>query len=426
MAGGDERAALLATLALALGTTFLPFGTILFDHNLTAALLIAALYFLRCVNTDRGDFLAGLCAGLAAVTNYIAAVAGLFLGLYLLMARRRQLRPCLLYSLGVAGPFLLICWYGWSCFGSPFRLNTDFQNPLFKDPGGALGMFAMPNIYVGWLLLVSPFRGVFLLAPVLLLSLYGLVVWLREKTFAAEARLALAVFGFFFLVNMSFNGYHGGYAAGPRYLVPGLPFLALPLVVAFRRWPRAFSVLLAISIFQQILLTATDAQNPLAVGGHARLDDKHRKDDFFCSLVWEYAWPLFAHGKVDGLLEQLLEAKLDEESDRLALTGESEAERNKVLAEKAVEWRASIERRDPAPFLLAAIRGPVSVNPVGVYDGLLGYGSYAMDAPQSAWASCNAGEFLFPASRLSLVPLLLIAGGLVLVAWQMAARQRPA
>lgn len=422
LAGGAERPALLATFALAFGTTFLPFGTILFDHNLTASLLIAAFYFLRCVNSGRGDFLAGLCAGLAAITNYVAAVAVVFLGLYLLLARRRELRPCLLYTLGVAGPFLLICWYGWNCFGSPFRLNNDFQNPLFKDPAGALGMFAMPNLYVGGLLVASPFRGLFVLAPVLVLGLAGLVVWMKEKTFAPEARLALAVFGFFFLVNMSFNGYHGGYSAGPRYLVPGIPFLALALVVAFRRWPRLSLVLLAVSVFQQGILTATDAQNPLAVGGHTRLDDKHRRDDFFSSLVGEYAWPLFARGRADGLLEQLLKARLEDEADRLALTVDDEAERAARLAETGKEWRASIERREPSPFLLAAIRGPVSVNPVGVYDGLLGYGCFAMDAPQSAWASCNAGELLLPGRRASLLPLLLVGGGLVFMAFRSARR----
>jgi hypothetical protein len=39
--------AVLATIALAFGTMILPFGTIFFDHNLTAVLLLAAFYFIR-------------------------------------------------------------------------------------------------------------------------------------------------------------------------------------------------------------------------------------------------------------------------------------------------------------------------------------------------------------------------------------------
>jgi hypothetical protein len=426
-AGGAEMPALLATLALAFGTTFFPFGTVLFDHNLTASLLVMAFYFIRCRETSAGRFFAGLCAGFAAITNYVAAVAVVFLGLYLLLARSRRwdLRPSVAYAVGVLPPFLLICWYGWVCFGSPFKINNDFQNPLFADPRGALGMFALPNAYVGALLLVSPYRGVFFLAPILILGVFGLVRWLREKTFVAEARLCLAIFGFFFLVNMSFNGYHGGFAAGPRYLVPGLPFLALPLVVAFSRWKRWSAFLFGASIFHQLLLTATDAQNALAVGGHARLDNEHRKDDFFCNIVSEYALPLFLTGRDGPLLDELLEAKIDIEADRLALTGMSEAERESQLAEKRAEWRASIDRGEKTPFLLAAIRGPVSVNPLGVYDGLLGYGNFEMDSPQAAWASCNLGEFVWPQARLSLLPLLLVSGGLSFAAWFCARRRMP-
>ncbi len=425
LGGGGETPAVFATLAFAFGTTFFPFGTVLFDHNLTASVLVAAFYFIRCRETSGARFLAGLCAGFAAITNYVAAIAVIFLGLYLLLARSRRwdLRPSLAYTLGVVGPFLLICWYGWVNFGSPFKINNDFQNPLFADPRGALGMFALPNAYVGALLLVSPYRGVFFLAPVLVLGLLGLICWLRERTHVAEARLCLAVFGFFFLVNMSFNGYHGGYAAGPRYLVPGLPFLALPLATAFIRWRKWAWALLAVSIAQQLLLTATDAQNPLAVGGHARLDNEHRKDDFFCNIVTEYAAPLFFTGKCETLLGQLLDARVDKEEDRLMLTVPDDAERARQLAEKREAWRGAIEAGEPTPFLLAAIRGPVSVNPVGVYDGLLGFGNFAMDAPQSAWASCNLGEFIFPQSRLSLLPLLLVTGGLSLIVWRRSRRR---
>jgi hypothetical protein len=235
---------------------------------------------------------------------------------------------------------VLICWYGWTCFGSPFTLNTDFQNPLFKVSGGALGMFGLPRHsedfqrlgYIASLLTVSPYRGVFFLAPVLLMSLYGLVVWLHEKTFAAEARLCLGIFAFFFLVNVTFNGYHGGFSAGPRYLVPGIPFLALPLVVAFMRWRWFTCALAAISIGQQLLLTATDAQNSLAVGGHARLDDAHRKDDFFCQIIGEYAWPLFVHGRAWPVLDQLIAVRLEKKNDELVEEAVSEGERKIQVA----------------------------------------------------------------------------------------------
>ncbi|MCE9609462.1 MAG: hypothetical protein K8R23_04485 [Chthoniobacter sp.] len=467
-AGDEKMPALLATLALAFGTTFFPFGTILFDHNLTAVLLLASFYWLR--EKTAHPVLAGFCAGFAVVTNYVAGGAVVALGLYALLARCRVtefpwwkrvvsmtgflvlgvgvtcrfaggdhlvagltlalglyavsvLRPSTLpgwadwrraifFGCGGLGPAVVLGWYHYVNFGSPFALANDFQNPLFKDPHGSLGMFALPRDYVAALITVSPYRGVFWLAPVLLLGVAGWIVWLRGNSFSAEARLGFAIFGWFFLVNASFNGYHGGFSAGPRYLVPGLPFLALPVVVGFVRWKKTALILLALSVAQQFLLTATDAQNCLAVGGHARVDDAHRKDDFFCNIVTEYAAPLFFTGRIGPLTEQLLSLHLEAEEQRLTQAVLDETLRAAQIATMRREARAAVERGAASPIMLAAIRGPVSVNIVNVFDGLLGYGAWPWGSEPVEWASFNTGELLWPQSRWSLLPLLLVSGGL--------------
>jgi hypothetical protein len=418
---------LLATFALAFGCTFFPFGTILFDHNLTAVLLLATFYFLR--DKTAVPALAGFCAGFAVITNYVAGVAVVFLGLYALLVGSSVAAPgkwnwraAVLFALGGIGPAFLLGWYHYVNFGSPFALANDFQNPLFKDPNGSLGMFAKPNPYVAALLAVSPYRGVFVLAPVLIFGLVGWVLWLRGKTFAADARLGMAIFAWFFLVNASFNGYHGGYAAGPRYLVPALPFLALPVVVGFLRWKKTAVVLLAVSILQQFLLTATDAQNSLAVGGHARVDDAHRKDDFFCSIVWEYAAPLFFTGRIGPLTEELLRYRLEKEEKQITDSTPDEAERAEKIAAMRRDFHAAVDRGDRDPIMLAAMRSPVSVNSVNMFESFLGYGLWPMQSTQGRWASFNAGEFIWPESRLSVLPLLLLSGGLG--AWLVVASRR--
>jgi hypothetical protein len=417
-AGGKEVPALWATIALAFGTTFFPFGTILFDHALTAILLLASFYFMRL---SPRPAIAGACAGLAVVTNYLAAGAVVALGLYALFAgtagvRSMNWRKAILFSLGGLPFASLLMYYNWACFGSPFELNNNFQNPLFKADGGFLGMFGPPSPYVIGLLIASPYRGIFVLAPVLIMGVYGWIVWLRERRFVAEARLGIAIFGFFFLSNSMFNGYHAGFSAGPRYLVPGLPFIALPLVVAFMRWRMTTTVLVGISVFQNFLLTVTDAQNSLAVGGHARIDDGHRKDDFFCSIVFEYAWPLFIQGQVRPLMEQM--AGILTENKQLELEGKgiagAELEKQLEIYRKVL-WD-SMDAGETRPILLSSIRGPVSVNPVAVFDGLLGFGIFPIDSIEGRSASMNAGEFLFPNSRWSVVPLLVVAvTGFVLI-----------
>lgn len=419
MAGGASQPALLATVAYAFGTTFFPFATILFDHALTASLFIATLYFLRLKPMP---VLAGACAGLAVVTNYVAGGAVIAFGLYALLAGGLNWRRAILFSLGGIPMAVLLFGYHWLNFGSPLALANDFQNPIFKDAAGALGMFGMPNPYVVGLLIASPYRGIFLLSPILILGLVGWVIWLREKTWVAEARLGIVVFGFFFFINTTFNGYHAGFSAGPRYLVPGIPFIALATVVAFARWRSVWAaipaILLALSVGQQFLLVATDAQNSLAVGGHARIDDEHRKDDFYCSIVFEYAAPLFFTEQMGPLLRQMRDIKLEQEEAVLRAEEPNADIRAKKLSDTRAELDAAIQRGDRSPFLLAAIRGPVSVNPVAAYDGLLGYGLYPLGSAQSVWSSFNAGELIFPQSRWSVVPLLLVSGGLLVMAYR--------
>ena len=79
-----------------------------------------------------------------------------------------------------------------------------------------------------WLLLFSPSRGLFFFAPVLLYSAYLLFDWnarvnLREKVRAAAVVITV-------LVLCGHGAAHGGWAAGPRYLVMILPLLLEPLV----------------------------------------------------------------------------------------------------------------------------------------------------------------------------------------------------
>jgi len=412
LAPGQPRAALAATLAFAFGTMFFPYATLLFDQNLTATALLAAFYLI--LRARRGlaglpaAWVAGLLAGIAAITNYIAAPAVAMLGIYLLAREpsrppedaARRLRSLATFALGVAGPFALICAYGQICFHNPFALNTNFMDPLFKEQsGGFLGMFALPNPYVGLVLLVSPYRGIFYTSPVLLLGVHG---WLRlPKTLSAEKWLFAFVFGLFFVVNMCFNGYHGGFCSEPRYLGPAVPFLALPMVFGFMRFPKISIVLSVLSIFIQLLITAVDVESPVGVGSLAMIDSR---PDWEYSPLTEYTLPIFWSGHAWPILNRLVDEYLKGEED-----SSDSGERSQLME--------GIRRSEREPFLLATFRGPVSVNPVGAYEGSF-YHLFEPFSAQTRWSSFNAGEFLFPESRLSLLPLLAVCGVLIFLAWR--------
>ncbi len=396
-------------LTFGFATTFFPFGTLMFDHNVTAVLLLAAFAAAR----SGRPMTAGVCAGAASVVNYLAAIPGILFGIVIL-AQSCQWSQARRYLLGVLPSLVVLLAYNTAAFGSPFTLSTSFQNPAFKETAPAfLGMFTAPSWFATVCLTVSPWRGLFVLSPVLILAIAGFWRWRRTGGRMSELWMVVGIVAFFFLVNICFNGFHGGFSAGPRYLIPALPFLCLALVPMFAKW-RILTVSLAVfSLGQQTLLTATDAQNPLGMGDHAWRDHPTEWKDKMHgnSLVWNYAWPLFADGRAWPTLHQEWEEWLEKHPA--------------VTPEERVETWARVANGEQKPLLLAAIPGPVSANPVGPWEGAA-FSVSQPHQPEASFASMNAGEFVLPASRWSIVPLAAMWIAAIAFGWVRTRRQIPA
>ena len=422
---GQNGAGLAAALTFGFGTTFFPFGTLMFDHNITAVLLLASFAAVR----NGRPVTAGVWAGIAAVTNYLAAIPGAFFAVWALCrgeseqegkansefskpAAGRRLRwdAALRFTLGVLPCLVALLAYNVAAFGSPFALNTSFQNPIFKELTPAfLGMFVKPSWFATLVITVSPWRGIFVLSPVIIAAVACLFCRGKMKTPRAERWLIVACAAFFFLINISFNGFHGGFAAGPRYLIPALPFVCLALVPAFVRWPRVTTVLAAVSIVQQALLTITDALNPLGVGAHAWVNhpDEWKEKLRGNSLVWRYAWPLFAHGRAWPVIDAKFEEWLGNQRKALEKRGTPAADVDAQMAKLRSETWEKVMRGDPDPLWIAAMDGPVSTNTLGPWDGTY-FQTFPAHSPAAEWAAFNVGELIFPASRWSLAPLLAL------------------
>lgn len=431
-ADDDPASALPATIAFAFGTMFFPFATLLFDHNLVATALLASFYFIiRDAEDLRGGslFLSGLCAGFAAITNYVAAVAVVMLGVFLLVKKSRAgMRPAVIsalwFALGVLGPLALICAYNKACYGSPFALCNDFQNPRFKSEGsGFAGMFGAPNLSVALMLLYSQYRGLFFFCPALLLAAYGFVKLLRGRALRAEACFCLAMFILFYWVNVTFNGWPAGYSTGPRYLIPAIPFLALLAVPAFARFPKVAWVPATLGIAINFLSAAVDAECPVGSGFLATIEDR---SDWENKPVQEYTLPLFVLGGAGPLLREFMQEDMRRKEAALREQGADDAE---IKSEVGREWhdmviaskRGTFERTDfYLPFLyLATIHGPVSVNPIGPWEGIY-YTHFQPRTPQCMWSSFNVGEFIFLESRWSVFPMLLVTGAMLTMAWRVS------
>jgi len=280
--------ALLVCAAYGWGTLIFSFDATLWGHPTAAALVMIGLHGLLR-GSRAGAVQAGCALGAAVLVDYVAGVALGACGLYFLLspARRPAIGWLVLSAMLPLG--VLLAYQRW-VFGAFLMAATFRQNPLFQAAdrvGGAFGGVS-PSVLVK--LLVSPYRGAFLFMPVLVFCIPGaLQRWRADR--ALTACCLLGIVGTLLLIS-SFNGWHGGFSAGPRYLIPSLPFwaLLLPAVSTLRRWARwLFGCLLALSISNALVFCATtsivpeDNYNPLYGDAYGRAWRDHWS---LSPLIW--------------------------------------------------------------------------------------------------------------------------------------------
>jgi len=178
----------------------------------------------------------------------------------------------------------------------------------------------------------------------------------------------VAVAAFFFLFNICFNGWEGGFAIGARYLVPLIPLLGLGLLDC-RGWTRPAVVALAAVSFA--INFAAAAVDPQPSGTIPR-------------PLTQYIVPLLLRGHF---------------SPDVPIT---------------------------PPWSAATITGHTSVNRL-THDEAVVFQRWPPGSPQSEWASFNLGEPFFGAGDArSLIPIaLLLAAGGAAIAWRVRQVPRP-
>ncbi|MGB7160078.1 MAG: hypothetical protein WBD40_18570 [Tepidisphaeraceae bacterium] len=158
-------------------------------------------------------------------------------------------------------------------FGSPFATSYKYVDPHFTQPGLFMGVLDWPQLPRVYWLTFHPHRGLFYCCPLLLLALFGLRAGSTWRRTIVETVLPLAVIGYFFLFNLSFLGWTGGWGVGPRYLIPTIPFLFVFVARAAVRFPRLSAVLIAVSIVNMFTVAAVCLMVPAKdFGPPMRLD----------------------------------------------------------------------------------------------------------------------------------------------------------
>jgi hypothetical protein len=254
-----------AAVTLGLGTLVLPFSTMLFSHVLSAFLGFAAFAVLfrerRADPSQRRLWpfaLAGLCVGYGVTTEYPLLFVAIVLGVYAVTSGD-AIRRGAAYLAGAAAGVVPLALFNLWAFGS---MTHVAYADIPRQHAGFFGI-RVPDPVVAAELLFSS-RGVLTLAPVLVMSVVGTVLLYRRGD-RAEAAVIAAIGLVFVVYNSGYFLPYGGRVPGPRFLITTLPFLAVPLTLAYRRFTGPTVALAAISIVT--LGTATITQPLVSAEG---------------------------------------------------------------------------------------------------------------------------------------------------------------
>jgi 4-amino-4-deoxy-L-arabinose transferase-like glycosyltransferase len=248
-----------AAVILGVSTLVLPFATLFFVH-VPAALFGFAAFALLWRERDgpsRPLWLAaaGALVGLAATVDYPVGMLAPVLGAYAI-ARTPRATRALAYVAGVVVGILPIFAYNWWAFGSPLHFPYDGWAAPGEDPRGGFFGASAPSLTVLLIIVFVP-AGIAVLAPAVpaLVSMFGRGLRAEALTIAAGAAV-------FLLHNSaSTENPFGGASPGPRHLIPALPFLAVPVALALRRWPGAT---IGLALGGAVVMVVATTTTPLA------------------------------------------------------------------------------------------------------------------------------------------------------------------
>lgn len=230
--GHGARVSVLTALIYALGTSAWPYAGTLLSEPLSAVVLLGAALAIRRFHHS----------GARAQLWIAASLAGLSVHVHLL---NLLAIPCLLaYALGPTEVRARVRG-NWQTWAIALGLGAvavallgatqwwRFGSPLETGRFDHYGHWVWP--FEGLLtMLIAPGRSLFWYSPPLILAA---LAWpAMRKRDAPTALFVLALVSTRLLFVACRSDWHGGWAIGPRYMLPTIPFLLVPLAGWLERW----------------------------------------------------------------------------------------------------------------------------------------------------------------------------------------------
>lgn len=173
------------------------------------------------------------------------AIPVFLLSLYVLIQYRKYFLRYLIWAVSIVIPFLLFNFAIYHSFLSPYYLPQRIaSNPhFFEALAGNL---------------ISPARGLFIFSPVLLFSIYGVVLKIRNKEFATLDYFLLGIIFLHWIAISSFRHWWAGHSFGPRLfsdMVPYFVYFLVPIIAEISKLKGTRKVIFSSGFFCLILVS---------------------------------------------------------------------------------------------------------------------------------------------------------------------------
>ncbi len=292
--------ALVAAVSVLAGSIILPHAVNLYAHTLSALLGFGAYIILdvpvRAMESPTTAtpiawprlVASGIFVGAAIATEYHLAIVAV--ALTVVVFRRSRFRGLVLFAVGSLAPLAGLAIYQWRAFGAFWR--TPFAYYAGEIAGTTEGGYSLPTLRgIEWLTIGN--RGLLISGPILVIAV-GCAVWqLRTRAndlqHRADCALGVSVMVGYALLVAGWSGSVFLEEPGPRYLIPAIPFLVVPLALswnAIRRIARPAAVWGAILMIAATVTVNLVPHDESIVAGYVRYIQQAK----FRPTIWSMAF----------------------------------------------------------------------------------------------------------------------------------------
>lgn len=317
--GANSTASTIVSLIFLLATPAFPYGVTLYQHHITTFLILSGLWLLLKYKSKFSLAIIWFLCAISIPVDYPNLFFMFPIGVYTLARTvnlkeyksriQVKLNPLTYLTLiSVLLPLGFFLWFNNMSYGDPLQFSGTVASVEEFDTSGnpvvptsenhtqafeksSIGFFnTREMLYLGYIHLFSPDRGLLFYAPIILLGVLGMRILYKKKS--GFTALMLAIIGFNIVLYSMFG--QGGWAFGSRYLIPTYAIMSVFLAVALSKYRKkslfllVFLLLAIYSISVNTLGALTTNAVPPKVEAVALEPITGRKEHYTYLRNWEF------------------------------------------------------------------------------------------------------------------------------------------